>query len=788
MIPTLKTDPVCGQTIDPLRARAVAIVSGVRYFFCSAEHRERFIEEPARFVATLRPEPSVMQAEDSTPPMTPAETSPSPVETSGQVLRYEIGGMTRAEDAERARRAAAGVPGVIAVEIDLVTEVATLAVDPGRFAGKQLVATLATVGYEAAPRTSSAAVDPAAGDAALLLGAKALGGALLLGVVGWIAWPPVAGAVLALAAFGVGAVARRARRAMLDAQVLLAAGLLLAGGVITLARGAPGAGWAGAAALAAAAFLPLARWIEARAQGVAASAMSAIEALPPTILRSGDRVRAGSGSLIPVDGVVLSGSATVDESPSGGAPAAARGKGDGVVAGTRVTGGTLVIEARRVGAERALARVRAALTTVQESSSPTVRFAAVAERLAPPVAFAGAGVAALVQLFAGRPLLEVLAAAAAVLVAVCPLAAALATPAARAVAAARAASRGVFFRNAEALERAATVTALFVDKSATLTQGRRQVVGVATIGGSGKDAAELVALAAAAEQATLARDAPLARALRDHAEANGRLVPPAENAAYSPGKGVTATVAGVAVAVGSRRMAESAGVPSAELERLAADLPRAPGPGMISPLYVLVDGRLEGAIAVEEPLRAGAAEFVTAITGRGVRVSLLTGDETGPAVAIAEAAGIAPDAVYAGLGPDDKKRAVAAGRASGEVVAVAGDSVDDAAALAAADVGIALARGVELELSSGGVTVLRGHLDGVVAALDLARRARWAMLGGAGLAVAHAAAAALVASLASLGLAVLPLAVATSLGVLAVELGAAALLRGGAGPTENRLS
>jgi Cu+-exporting ATPase len=695
------------------------------------------------------------------------------------VVRYEIGGMTGAGDAERARKAAAGVPGVLAVEIDLVTEVATLAVDPERFEGKRLVATLATVGYEAAPRTSSVAVDPAAGDAALRLGAKALGGALLLGVVGWIAWPPVAAATLALGAAGVALVARRARRAALDAQALLASGLLLAGGVIALARGTPGAGWAGAAALAAAAFLPLARWIEARALGVAASAMAGLEPLPPTILRPGERVRAGAGALIPVDGVVLSGSATVDETASGGAPAAARARDDGVVAGTRITGGSLVIEARRVGPERALARVRAALTTVQESSSPTVRFAALAEKLAPPVALAGAIVAALAQLLAGRPLLDALAAAAAVLVAVSPLAAALATPAARAVAAARAASRGVFFRNAEALERVAAVTALFVDKSATLIQGRRQVVGVAT---SSREPVELVALAAAAEQATPARDAPLARALRDHAEAHGRLVPPAEHAAYSPGKGVTATVAGVAVAVGSRRMAETAGIAPAELEKLAAGLPRA---GAVSPLYVLVDGKLAGAIALEEPLRAGAAEFVAAVSGRGVRVALLTGDEAAPAAAIAEAAGIAPGAVHAGLGPDDKKRAVAAGRASGDVVAVAGDSVDDAAALAAADVGIALARGVELELSSGGVTVLRGHLDGVVAALDLARRARWAMLAGAGLAVVAAAVVALVAAILPLGLAVVPVAVTASLGVLAVELAAAALLRG---PSGDRVS
>lgn len=749
----MKTDPVCGQSVDPLRARAVAIVSGERYFFCSPEHRDRFLDDPARFVAALRPEPPVTSAALSPTPVAVAAPAPMSVDEAVESRRFEIGGMTGPEDAERVRRAASKAPGVVAVEVDLVAEVANLKVNPARFAPSTLVAAVATAGYEASPRRAAARLaEPHAAPALFLRGAVAvLYGAVLAAI-------PASSVVRVIfGALGIAYVARRARPAALEAQVLAAALLLLGAALLD------GGAYAGAAVIAAA-FLPLARGLELVARRGVDTALASAPPLPETGLAAGDRVRLTADEVVPVDGVVISERGVVDETRSGGAARAERGPGDAVVAGTRLVEGELVVEARRVGAERALARVPAALATIVETTSPTVRFAHAAARLAPLVAMAAAVVAAASRWLVGDGAAQALAAAAGVLVAICPLGAALATPAARARAAARAAARGVLFRNADALERGAGLDTIFVDKGATLTQRRRQLAGRAVV--EGGDAARLLALAAAAEQAS---DAPLARALRAGAEAEGLLVPPAEQASYASGKGVTATVAGASVAVGSRRMAETAGVAAAALDELVARLACAG-----TTLYVLIDGQLAGALAVDEPLRAGATAFVTRLKERGLRVALLTGDEEGTAAAVAAEAGIGD--VHAGLGPDDKKRVVAQARGRGETVAVAGDSVDDGPALAAADLGVALGRGAELELAAGGVTVLRGDLDGVIAALDLSRRATLTMRGGLALAIAVGAAALAVFAATSLGVWGAPLAAAAALFVLGVEVAAAANL------------
>jgi Cu+-exporting ATPase len=248
------------------------------------------------------------------------------------------------------------------------------------------------------------------------------------------------------------------------------------------------------------------------------------------------------------------------------------------------------------------------------------------------------------------------------------------------------------------------------------------------------------------------------------------LVPPAEQAAYTAARGVTASVAGTQVAVGSRRMAEAEGVDPVALDALAARLAR-PGTRRPSGVYVIVDGKLEGAIGVGEPPRAGAPGFVAALRAHGVHVALLTGDEPGAARALAEELDI--DEVHAALGPDEKKRAIAALRARWGPVAVVGDSVDDAAALAAGDVGIALARGAGMELAAAGVTVLRGDLDGVLAALATARRAARRMQLSLGLALGHAALAIAAFTFLPLG-ALAPLAAcATTTAVLAAIVAAA---------------
>ncbi len=695
----MPTDPVCGQSIDPLRARAVAIVAGERYYFCSVEHRERFAADPPRYVAALRPEPEIVLATTSPLPIAPPAAP-------AHLVRFEIGGMAGAEDGERVRRAIARVAGVEDVVVDRVTDVATVAIAPEGFRASALVEAVATAGFEAAPRATRTRRG--------------------------------AGADVLVAAAGVAAV------------------------VATI-----GGGWAyvvGPLALAGIAWLG---WkLERRVRGVAQAEVGALEPLPEVAVGPGDLVRVAAPELVLVDGVVRSGEAEVDETAIGGASDAQRDAGDPVVAGTRVARGELVVEVRRAGAERTLDRLRAAVVELARSPSPTVQLSSALERWALPVALAAAALLLGIALRSGRGLGAAAGAAAAALVALGPLPVALAVSPGVAIAGARAARRGVLFRNAEALERAASVRVIVLDRGATLAGGRREIEGVAVVDGE-IDERQLVALAAAVEGG---REGPLARALRARAEELGVHVPPVEDVISTAGRGVTATVAGKAVAVGSRRLAEAEGAGPAELDALAARLG-----GRASAVYVLVDRKLAGVVGVAIQVLPGARDVVASLQARGVRVALVTGDEAAAAAALATDAGITE--VRAGLPPDAKKRVVAGLRAHGPV-AVVGDSVDDAAALAAADVGIAVARGAAVELAAGGITVLRGDLDGVVVALDLARRTAWTIRVGLGLACVHAALAATLLALAPLGPIALPLCCATTGAVLgAIVLGAERLRR-----------
>lgn len=800
--PLPKTDPVCGQTVDPLRARGIAIYDGERYYFCCAEHRERFVAEPEKYAprAEAAPEPALHDHEDPPPPPAPeppppetkaaggTETQPAPApapEAAAEAgampaaeppparptLRFEIGGMTSAEDAERVRRAIEKVPGVGAIAIDLLTEVAAVGVDSDAFDRARIIEAVSTAGYEATPRKPPRPVDPEALAArvaearrhalfglALAAIAVALG---LAGARGVLAVVELAG-VAALLAFPARAFVAGAlrRRSSFDLLALLAAGAALAFATVALARHGASAPYADSAA-AILAFALVGRWIEETARRGSGAAMLELEQAQPTRARrvragapselvpvselvAGDMVRAGTGDPMPVDGVVRIGDATVDESlVSGDSTPVARSPGDAVVAGTVVISGTIVVEVRRTGEDTVLARIRAAVAEAQHSRAPLSRLADRAAGWVLPAALALAAGALALHVFAGgKSLGAALPFAVAVLAASFSPALALATPTAMAIATSRAARRGILFRNAEAMERAWHVRTVAVNKTGTLTVGRPKVEAHAALPGA--DENRLLALAASAERAV---DSPLSRAIRAYVEGRGLTAPPPDRATSVPGMGAGATVAGVVVSVGSRRFLEreSVPVPDDDLATLRERL----GGGGRSVIYVAIGGKLAGGLSVNDPVRGEAQRFVSRLRAAGMKVVLYTGDGADAADAAASEAGI--DDTRADLRPDEKKAVVVSLSRHGAAVAAVGDGIADAPALAAADVGVALGGGAELALEAGSVTVLTGNLTSVAEALDLARGAVGVMRQNVAWAVAYNIAAALVVAAVPLG-------------------------------------
>jgi Cu+-exporting ATPase len=751
----LKTDPVCGQTIDPLRARAVAIVAGERYYFCSVEHRNRFAEAPEKFldvpVATpvmTEEEPAPVPVEEPVPDLIPAGDAPLPAPP--RLVRVEIGGMTGPDDAERVRKVLGKVGGVVHVDLDVVTEIATVEIrGDADVPPPVLIEALASVGYEAVVRASATAVDlDALGASAvshrnraligLVLGGVAVGlGPLATGALG-LAVQALTGAIAGWTLLPLAriAIARLRRRTVApELLVVLAVAASWAAGTAGIFLDwEEGNAQLGGVALAVAALGHVAAWLDDRARQAAAQELARVAGALPTHARRvrsgapsevvksadllpGELVRVVAGEIIPADGVVRAGQGSVDESlVSGGQSPVARTTGEPLLAGAKVVSGAFVVEVRRAGRETLLARVRATIAEVQGAPAPLKRTAERSAQLAPGLSLL-AGVGMFWLAFAlGRGTLGALLAAAATWAAAAPLALALAAPIALVLAAAGGARRGILYRNAEAVERAGAVTRVVVDKSGTLTADRPRIEEVCTTDGA--DEGRMLAVAAAAERGV---ESAFARALRLHVESRGILVPPVDRATPHPGLGVVALVAGAPVVVGSRRLLEREGVDASGADALEDEV----GGGARSVVFVALDARVTGAIGVSDPLRTDAGTFVAELRRAGMQISLTTGDALRAAAAVAGPLGI--EDVHAGLRPDEKKRAITKLRGPGEVVAAVGDGVADAPALAAADVAVVLARGSEVPLEAGTVTVLRGELTGVGDALRLARRCLDAM-------------------------------------------------------------
>jgi len=475
----------------------------------------------------------------------------------------------------------------------------------------------------------------------------------------------------------------------------------------------------------------LGRFLEARARSHTSDAIRRLINLAPRTarvvrdgaevdiqmaeVRVGDLVRVRPGETIAVDGVVTDGASGVDESMiSGESLPVAKRVEDLVVGGTLNTTGTLTFRATRVGADTILARIIRLVTEAQGSRAPIQRLADVVTGYFVPVVLVLAAITFLVWFaFGPEPAFNLaLLNTVAVLIIACPCALGLATPTSIMVGTGKGAENGILFRNAESLERLGSVKATVLDKTGTLTEGKPRVTDIVRADGAPSED-ELLALVAAAERGS---EHPLADAIvREATESRGLALAEATDFLSVAGGGVSAIVAGRAIIVGRPGFLESAGVDVSSLAA-AADALAADGK---TPVLAAVDGRAAGVVAIADTLKEGSAEAVAALHRLGMTVAMLTGDNLRTAEAIARRAGI--DTVVADVRPDGKAAAVKALQGEGTVVAMVGDGVNDAPALASADVGVAMGTGTDVAMESAGVTLMSGDLRGLVTAMALSR-------------------------------------------------------------------
>ena len=437
------------------------------------------------------------------------------------------------------------------------------------------------------------------------------------------------------------------------------------------------------------------------------------EDIPLEHVQVGDRLRVRPGEKIPVDGEVMDGASAVDESMLTGEPLPVEKR-----IGSRVTGGTvngsgaLVIQASRVGRDTLLAQIVRIVGEAQRSRAPIQRLAdQVAAYFVPAVIVAAVLAFAAWALWGPEPrLAHALVNAVAVLIIACPCALGLATPMSIMVASGRGAQLGVLIKNAEALETLAKVDTLVLDKTGTLTEGKPRLVAVET--SPGYSESDVLRLAAGLERAS---EHPLAGAILEGAVARSLAVPTVADFQAIAGKGVVGLVAGKRVLVGSEKLLAEQGIEPGELGKRAAER-RAAGEAII---YVAIDGALAGLLSVADAIKETAQAALAELHRDGLRIIMLTGDHRGPAEAVARQLGI--DEVIANVLPTEKGEAIQRLRKESRVVAMAGDGVNDAPALAAADVGIAMGSGTDVAIESAGVTLLKGDLRGILRARLLSR-------------------------------------------------------------------
>jgi Cu+-exporting ATPase len=427
---------------------------------------------------------------------------------------------------------------------------------------------------------------------------------------------------------------------------------------------------------------------------------------------AGDRLRVRPGGGVPVDGVVLEGRSSVDESMLTGEPVPVeKVPGEKLIGGTINKNGTLVMTAEKVGAETMLSAIVEMVAKAQRSRAPIQGLAdRVSSWFVPAVVVVAIAAFVVWALFGPQPsMVFAIVSAVSVLIIACPCALGLATPMSIMTATGRGAQAGVLIKDAEALERFAGVDTLIVDKTGTLTEGKPKLTDVVAAEGFGDT--DVLALAAALEKGS---EHPLAEAVVRGAEERGQAIAAVQDFAAVTGKGVTGRISGKDAAIGNEAMMAELGIDVAPLSARADEL-RADGK---TAMFVAADRRLAGIVAVADPVKATTPAAIRALHERGLKIIMATGDNERTARAVARKLGI--DEIRAGVLPEGKKELVDTLRAGGAKVAMAGDGVNDAPALAAADVGIAMGTGADVAVESAGITLLKGDLVGIVRARTLA--------------------------------------------------------------------
>jgi len=427
----------------------------------------------------------------------------------------------------------------------------------------------------------------------------------------------------------------------------------------------------------------------------------------------GDRLRVRPGEKVPVDGVVIEGTTAIDEAMVTGEPIPVeKRKGDQVIGATLNGTGSFVMEAKRVGSETLLAQIVQMVSEAQRSRAPIQKIADVVSGYFVPIVILISVLTFIVwATFGPEPRLTyAIVNAVAVLIIACPCALGLATPMSIMVATGKGAQTGVLFKNAEAIEVLRQIDTLVVDKTGTLTEGKPKLMSV--IATDGNDDRELLRLAASLE---LGSEHPLAAAIVSAARERGIDLSRSESFESHTGKGVRGHVEGHAIDLGNRALLDEVKVDGTRLQALAESV-RADGQTV---MFIAVDGKLGGFLGVADPIKGGTPEAIAALHAKQIKVVMLTGDNRVTAEAIAKRLGI--DEVDAEILPNEKAEIVKSFQSNGRKVAMAGDGINDAPALAQADVGIAMGTGTDVAMQSAGVTLVKGDLRGIVRAIELSQ-------------------------------------------------------------------
>ena len=666
-------------------------------------------------------------------------------------LVLDISGMTCGSCAARVERTLAGAEGVGEAGVNYATRRATVAFDPSATNPEALVKAVERAGYGATPSMAHHGMaggdhsEHMKGDAATqrdwlkrVLVAWPLGITVMVLSMAWMHEPWARWSAFALTIpvqFIAGwpfirEAAKRARVFQSNMDTLIVLGTMAAFifSVVEVFRGSHHPHYFDTAAIIIA-FLVLGKYFEARASGRAGSAIRALldlsakqatlvadgseRSVPVEEVKVGDLLRVRPGEKIPVDAEVVDGASAIDESMlTGESVPVEKAVGDHVTGATVNSNGVLTIRATAVGSDTALAQIVRLVEQAQGSKAPVQRLADRIAGIFVPIVMLIA-----IATFAGwwsigSDPTRGLVAAVAVLIIACPCALGLATPTAIMVGTGRGASMGVLIKGGEILERSRQIDTIVFDKTGTLTKGRMSLAGLEVLGDT--DEAELLRLAAAVEDAS---EHPIGRAIADAARERGIDLPAVTAFAASAGHGVRAEVDGTTVYVGrTRMMSEGSIAVSDEVIARATQLEEE-GRTVVMAGW---DGRVQGLLSVADELRDEAPGVVSRLRGLGKSVAIITGDNQTTANAVAKQVGA--DRVMAEVLPQDKAAEVRRLQEAGQIVAMVGDGVNDAPALAQADLGIAIGTGTDVAIESSDITLLSGRLDGVATALELSRR------------------------------------------------------------------